>query len=161
MGKPDKLRPAERQAHELAALIARTRRLIWSLAARRLEERGESMLVWQLLNRLRLQGPMTQCELAFSTGQHPAGVSRLLFQLESQQMVRRTRDPEDRRKLNVELTDKAFEQLGSTAPQLAAAAEHVLAPLSAAERRELKGLLEKLLAGQEKPASSRGRAATG
>jgi hypothetical protein len=43
-------------AEELGMLFARSRRLMFNAASRRLESRGESMLVWLLLNRLRREG---------------------------------------------------------------------------------------------------------
>ena len=137
------------QAESLAVLIARSRRALYTAASRRLEEVGESMLVWQLLNRLRDDGALPQGELAFRVGQHPAGASRLLDQLERDGQVRRTRDRRDRRKLKVELTDKARRRLARTDPFVHAAAESVLAPLDEAERRTLQRLLEKLV-GRER-----------
>lgn len=133
------------EADELGMLIGRSRRKVFTRAAAVLEERQESMLVWQVLNRLRREGPMTQCELAFQTAQHPAGISRLLDVLERDALVLRTRDPEDRRKLRVELTAKARQKLDDMDPHVAAAAEEVFAPLSRAERRALRDLLRKLL----------------
>ncbi len=133
------------QAFDLGTLIARTRRLVWASASRRLEAEGDSMMIWQLLNALRRQGPLTQCELAARTGQHAAGVSRLLDGLERDGDVVRTRDPHDRRKQVVELTQRARRRLEVTDRQVAAASEEVLAPLTPDERRQLKALLSKLV----------------
>lgn len=135
-------------AEVIAIQIARSRRLVWSAAARKLEERGESMLAWQVLNRLRCEGPMTQRDLAFGTGQHPAGISRILETLEADGDVRRARDTSDRRKIRVELTSKALARLAAADPVLCACAEEVLAPLTTEERTTLRLLLGKLL-GQD------------
>jgi len=132
-------------ADELGRLIARSRRLLFSAAARQLEAHGESMLVWQALNRLRHEGPLTQCQLAFQTAQHPAGISRLLDALEREGLVKRERDREDRRKLRVQLTARALARLEEIDPHVNEAANQVLAPLSAAEQRTLRGLLRKLV----------------
>ncbi|HEY3452669.1 MAG TPA: MarR family transcriptional regulator [Myxococcales bacterium] len=130
---------------ELGVLIARSRRMMAAAASRRLEARGESILVWQVLNRLRREGALTQCELAFQTGQHPAGISRMLDGIEGEGLVVRTRDAEDRRKMRVELTKKALQRLAVTDPDVNAAAQQFLSPLSPAEQRTLRELLRKLV----------------
>lgn len=136
----------KRTAEELGMLIARSRRVMSGLASRRLEERGESMLVWQVLNRLRRNGPMTQCELAAQAGQHPAGICRMLDAFESEGLVLRRRDARDRRKMRVELTRKAQERLTAMDPFVIASAREFLSPLSGAEQRRLGELLRKLVA---------------
>jgi len=143
-------------ADELARLIARSRRLFWSEASRRLEVRHESMLDWQVLNRLRCEGALTQNELAARTAQHPARISRLLDRLERAGQVRRTREAEDRRKVHVELTAKAHRRLAAIDPEVTIASDNVLAPLSLSERRTLASLLTKLLEAQPRaPRNSR------
>ena len=129
---------------EVGRLLFRARRALWSAAAGRLEARGESVLAWQLLNQLRRGGPGTQRELAERTAQHPTGVSRLLDDLERGGYVRRTRDPMDRRKVRVEITVSGVERLEASRPEVLAAVEEVLQPLSAAERDALRVLLGKL-----------------
>jgi DNA-binding MarR family transcriptional regulator len=118
---------------------------MWLTAARRLEASSESIHVWQVLNALRNRGPMTQCELATRTGQHAAGVSRLLETLEREGGVARQRDTDDRRKVRVELTDKGRLRLAAIDPEVAAASEQVLAPLGPEERGHLERLLTKLI----------------
>jgi len=136
-----------RQAKELATLIAQSRRLIWLSAAHQLEGCGESALTWQVLNCLRQQGPISQCEVARHTGQHPAGISRLLDLLEKQHAVRRTRDIKDRRRLLVALAPKARARLKVLDPEVELAAETALAPLRVNERHRLRELLVKLTSG--------------
>ncbi len=145
--RPHRL-PDRRQVLGLGSLIARSRRLVWAAGARRLESHGESILVWSLLNQLEKLGPLTQRELASVAGQHPAGVSRLLAQLEAEQLVRRARDQQDRRKVRVEVTEQGLSRLAKMDPELGAASRDVLSPLSAAEQATLRALLEKLLGAQ-------------
>jgi len=135
---------AKAQAYALGSLISRSRRALWLTAARRLEAASESMHVWQVLNALRNQGPMTQCELAVRTAQHAAGVSRLLETLEREGGVARRRDADDRRKVRVELTEAGRQRLAAIDPEVAWASEQILAPLSADERAQLERLLTKL-----------------
>ncbi|MGC4114463.1 MAG: MarR family transcriptional regulator [Myxococcales bacterium] len=141
MGTPNDKRGAE----ELGRLIACSRRMLTAAASRRLEAKGESMLVWQVLNRLRREGAMTQCELAFQTGQHPAGISRMLDGFEGDGLVVRTRDPEDRRKMRVELTRKGEQRLAQADPDVFESAREFLAPLTQPEQRALRELLRKLV----------------
>ncbi len=133
------------RAHELASLLGRSRRRMWTAVTRRLEDQGESVLAWQLLNRLRCDGPMTQVELSAGTGQHPAGVSRLVDTLERQGEVHRERDGKDRRKLNVGITRLGRARLHRLDPVLGTAADEFFAPLDDAERRTLARLLARVL----------------
>jgi len=130
-------------------LIARSRRLVWTAASRRLEAQGDSMVAWQLLNRLHQTGPMAQCELAASVGQHPAGVSRLLDVLARGRLVAQRRDAADRRRLLVDLTRAGRARLESMQPHIAHAADEAMERLGPADRRMLKAILEKLLAGTD------------
>jgi len=129
---------------EVGRLLFRVRRALWTAAAGRLEARGESVLAWQLLNQLQRGGPGTQREIAERTAQHPTGVSRLLDELERGRYVRRSRDSADRRKVRVEITPRGIARLEQSRPQVLAAVDQVLRPLSLAERDSLRALLEKL-----------------
>src|SRR5687767_8671608 len=85
-------------------LIVLSRRHVWNAASRKLEESGYSMLPWALLGYLMREGSATQRDIAASIGQHPAGVSRLIDEMEAQSLVRRRRDDSDRRRARVEPT---------------------------------------------------------
>jgi MarR family transcriptional regulator, lower aerobic nicotinate degradation pathway regulator len=131
---------------ELGRLLSRARRALWSGSARRLEARGESVLAWQLLNQLQRWGPATQREIAERAAQHPTGVSRLLDELERGGYVRRHRDPADRRKVRVQITPPGIARLEQSRPQVTAAVDEVLGPLTLAERQALRSLLGKISA---------------
>jgi DNA-binding MarR family transcriptional regulator len=133
------------EAYSLATLIARSRRLVWRTAHRRLEGKGRSMLVWQVLNCLRRSGPLSQSELALRTGQHATGLSRMLAGLEDEGTVVRRRQEGDHRRVQVELSALAAEQFALMDPDVESAAEQVFAPLSPEERRTLEALLSKLV----------------
>lgn len=139
------VRPAPSLAEEIASGISRVRRRLVAEADRRLAQRGEGVLAFQVLSTLHRCGPSAQNELAQSIGQHPTGMSRLLDELEQARLVRRTRDRSDRRKIVVEPTarGRAFVQQGR--PLVDAAVEEVLAPLARAERRTLRDLLWRML----------------
>ncbi len=131
--------------YEVGTLIARARRLVWTAAAHELEAHGLSMVTWVLLATLVRLGPATQREIADATGQHPAGVSRLVNELEAQKLVRRRRDDEDRRRTRVEITaaGKAFCRVAR--PHVIGALREALGPISTAEQRALRALLLKVV----------------
>lgn len=56
-------------------------------------------------------GPMSAGELARATGLSSAATTTLLDRLESRELVQRQRDPNDRRRVVVQLTDSARDQL--------------------------------------------------
>lgn len=58
-------------------------------------------------------GPMSAGELARATGLSSAATTTLLDRLEDREFVQRQRDPDDRRRVVVELTDSGKDQLGT------------------------------------------------
>ena len=139
------VRAAPSLSEEIASGIVRVRRRLVSEADRRLAERGETVLAFQVLSALQRLGPAAQNELAQHIGQHPTGMSRLLDELEQGGLVRRSRDRTDRRKIVVEATARGRSFLLHGRPLVDAAVEEVLAPLARAERRTLRDLLWRLL----------------
>ncbi|TMA28390.1 MAG: winged helix-turn-helix transcriptional regulator [Deltaproteobacteria bacterium] len=138
-------RPDPTLTEEIGRGIHRVRRLILQEASRRLEERGESLFIWQILNFLDRCGPQMQSELAEGTGQHPTGLSRLLEEMEREGLVQRARDSRDRRKVRVEPTATGRRRLRAGRPSVHSAVEQVLEPLGMGERRTLRDLLQRLL----------------
>jgi len=129
----------------LGLLIGRTRRLLWFAAARATDQRGQSIYDYQLLARLALEGPQSQRALALSTAQHPAAISRLLVDLQRRQLVRRRRDPADRRHSIVTLTPRGRAAFQEARPHVEQATTQALAALSARDCQQLTRLLEKLV----------------
>jgi MarR family transcriptional regulator, lower aerobic nicotinate degradation pathway regulator len=134
---------------DLGTLIPRARHKIRRYAAIRLDVLGESILNWPLLRRLMDHGGLSQQELAHLTAQHPAAVSRSLYDLEERRLVRRTRDPHDRRRVLVTLTPRGLKHCRVLHPEILLAVARVLEPLSAAERLLLRDLLRKIVGGVE------------
>jgi DNA-binding MarR family transcriptional regulator len=139
------VRPGSSLSEEIASGIARVRRRLVAEADRRLGERGETVLPFQVLSALQRCGSCAQNALAQHIGQHPTGMSRLLDELEQGGLVRRARDRADRRKILVEATARGRSLLLHRRPLVDAAVEEVLAPLARAERRTLRDLLYRLL----------------
>ncbi len=131
---------------ELYRLIGRSRRKLWTAAARCMEGRGESIFNWQVLCYLVRSGPTAQRDLAYFTAQDPAGISRVVDDLLARALVTRRPDARDRRRLHVEATAKGQAWFEAVSPEVMAKVEEVLAALSRAERRQLRDLLGTLLA---------------
>lgn len=129
---------------EVAQLIVRARRSVWHSAARRLTDVGESMLLWQVVSHLSRAGECNQRELADAIAQHPAGVSRVLEELEERGFAVRQRDPKDRRAHVVALTAAGRRFREKLAPAVECGMQEALAGLSSAELRTLKQLLSKI-----------------
>jgi DNA-binding MarR family transcriptional regulator len=129
----------------LALLIGRVRRLLWFAAARATDQQGQSIYDYQLLARLALEGPQSQCALALSTGQHPAAISRLLDILQRRRLVRRRRDPADRRHSIVTLSARGRAAFQEARPHVQQAIRQALAPLTARHCQQLTRLLGKLI----------------
>jgi DNA-binding MarR family transcriptional regulator len=138
-------RPTSALAEEIARGIVRVKKRLIAEADRRLAERGEGVLAYQVLSALQGDGPCAQNELAERIGQHPTGISRLLDELEDARLVRRARDAADRRRLLVAVTARGRSVLARGRPLVYAAVEHVLAPLARAERQTLRDLLWRML----------------
>ncbi len=143
--KPKALSRTDSLAEELGMLITKARRMVWTNATRRLDESGESMLAWQVLAFLVRTGKRNQTEVSVALAQHPAGVSRLLDDLEKQGYVARTRDVVDRRRVCVDATARGRRQYRSILPEVLLGVERALDPLSDAERRTLREILLKVV----------------
>jgi DNA-binding MarR family transcriptional regulator len=126
-------------------LIFKVRKLVFAAAARRLDDAGESMLAWQVLAVLIRGGKRTQTEVGVALAQHPAGVSRLLDDLEKQGYVARSRDSVDRRRVLVEATPLGQRRFRSILPEVMRGVDQALDPLTDAERRVLRDLLRKVV----------------
>lgn len=137
---------AESVTEELGQLIGKTRRLVWNKAAKRLSEAGDSLMSCQVLGHLVREGKLTQSELAQALSQHPAGVSRVLDELEKQGCVLRTRDTRDRRRVYVVASARGKRRYASAWPEVVTAVGQALEPLSDAERHALRTLLRKVVA---------------
>jgi len=98
--------------------------------------------------------PRSQLELAQLTGKAPAIVVGIVDALEAQGFALRERDPADRRRSLVRITDKGRTALAK-ADALAAETERaILGGLDADERAQLLSLLQRALTPADAPASA-------
>jgi DNA-binding MarR family transcriptional regulator len=125
---------------ETGSLLFRARRRIFEASQQRLESCGESIHVLQVLWHLASRGELTQRNLAQLTGQHPAGISRTLDELERRGLVKRTRGS-DRRCLLASLTRPGRALHERLQPAFRDSVDEALAPLDERNLRELHRLL--------------------
>lgn len=103
---------------------------------------------FDVLATLRRSGPpyrLKPTELYNSTMISSGGMTARLDRLQKAGLVTRTPDEQDRRALQVSLTDKGKALIETVLPQHIAAQKGVLAGLDAKDRATLSGLLERLV----------------
>jgi DNA-binding MarR family transcriptional regulator len=133
---------------QLALLITRSRRVTRAAISRGLETNGFSMQAWVAVAHLCRFGPLAQRDLADAVGQHPAGVSRLVDDLERRRLVRRKRDDQDRRLARVEVTAKGRAMYDAGRPHVVESLTEALQSLSVREQEDLRDLLTKLVSSE-------------
>ncbi len=94
------------------------------------------------------QGPQTASAIARETSLTPAAITALVDRLEKRGLVHRRRDPEDRRKVLVEATDKARALAASAYGPIARAGAELLSRYSIKELMLLSRFLDEALALQ-------------
>ncbi|MGW3007713.1 MarR family winged helix-turn-helix transcriptional regulator [Streptomyces sp. NPDC001219] len=95
--------------------------------------------------------PPRMADLAERLEVVPRAVTTLVDALEAQGAVRRVPDPANRRVIRIELTDTGRATLRALRSARRAAAEEILAPLTAGQREVLGGLLSTLVDGTGSP----------
>jgi MarR family transcriptional regulator, lower aerobic nicotinate degradation pathway regulator len=98
----------------------------------------------RLLASIADEGEASQAELARRTGIDPSDVVAALNELSTRGFVTRERDPADARRNVVALTRKGRAELRRLDGVVSDIQERFLAPLTAAERRQLIHILTKL-----------------
>jgi DNA-binding MarR family transcriptional regulator len=129
---------------------------IYKLIERQMEETlGEyevSHGEWKVLRHLAMQPPPYRTSpglLARWEGLSSGAMTNRLDQLEKAGLVRRLPDPEDRRALKVELTDKGHKLWADSISAQAAKEARLAAALDDRELAQLNKLLRKVLVGLE------------
>ena len=127
----------------VTVLVTQMSRLIY----RRTSEELLGMRVKEFasLAILREHSPITQQELGDILFVDANNLVLLLNELESREFALRRRDPADRRRHLVEITDEGIRALDAAEKGIESVEDDVFAPLSATERAELHQLLAKAL----------------
>ncbi|WP_327351549.1 MarR family winged helix-turn-helix transcriptional regulator [Streptomyces sp. NBC_01304] len=130
----------------LAEQLLRLTRRLHRIQKRHLEPVGITPAQSRLLRTLaHFDAPPRMADLAQRLEVVPRAVTTLVDGLEGADCVRRAPDPANRRVIRIELTDEGRKVLGSLRSARRAAAEDILAPLTAGQRSALGGLLSALL----------------
>src|SRR3954469_16278512 len=95
------------------------------------------------LTLLRDLGEQNQSDLAATLGMNPTNVVALLNELEAEDLVRRLRSPQDRRRHSVALTAAGRASLKDIEDLLIGVEQRVLDPLTPQERQTLYTLLRR------------------
>jgi DNA-binding MarR family transcriptional regulator len=111
-----------------------------------------------VLHYLHEAGPLSQQELGSALRINPSNLVGLLDVLEADGLVVRPRDPADRRRHLVALTDTGQRRLTEARRAVEAAERDLMAPLSEAEQEQLHGVLERLARHACTATPGRGRA---
>ena len=128
----------------LAAQVARrAQRLVEDALARE----GARRQHFVVLTSLAEQGPASQAALGRRLWIDRSDLHAILNELESSGQVARVRDDTDRRRNVVALTRTGRAALARLDKRVDAAQEELLAPLPAADRRELRRLLARVVQG--------------
>ncbi|MCW3064802.1 MAG: MarR family transcriptional regulator, partial [Solirubrobacterales bacterium] len=106
---------------------------------------------YRLLAALEEFGPASQADLGRRTSIDRSDVVAALNELADRGLIRRSPDPDDRRRNIVTITPGGTEQLRTLAQVLTGVQDQLLAPLSPAERTQLTGLLTRLLEHDGQP----------
>ncbi len=146
--------PARQQTGRVGQLLFVAQQAAQALAIERLEPLGLSPRAWGVLSTLAESGPLTQIELATTMSIDRTAMVYLIDELEAQTLVERVRSPQDRRAFLIHLTPRGRRAQRKAATALAGAADTLLTPLDAAERRHLVDLLAKVAAHWQQVSAS-------
>ncbi|THA62634.1 MarR family transcriptional regulator [Streptomyces sp. A0958] len=132
----------------LAEQLLRLTRRLQRIQSRQLEPIGITPAQFRLLRTVaHYDGPPRMSDLAQRLDVVPRAVTTLVDALEAGGRVRRVPDPDSRRVVRIEITDEGIATLRSLRDARRAAAEEILAPLTADQREVLGGLLTALVNG--------------
>src|SRR4051812_19887343 len=124
--------------------LTQTARAVSQVFERAMAEAGGSASTWQVLLLVRSRNWDKQSELAEAMGITSATLTHHLNGLEKDGLIRRWREPENRRVQRVELTDEGVAMFDRLRGAAVAHDAKLRAPLNAEELEQLDGLLERL-----------------
>jgi DNA-binding MarR family transcriptional regulator len=133
-------------------LVTRLNRLVYRYATE--EALGMRLKQFALMSTLRDLGSMPQQALGEQMHVDANNLVLLLNDSEASGWLERRRDPSDRRRHIVVITDSGREALGRAEQAIEDVEDQVLGPLSAEERLTLRRLLQKAAAGDGRASES-------
>ena len=126
-------------------LLTRLSRLVYKRATE--DVLGTRLKAYVTLSNLR-EGPRSQQDLCIAMHLDPNNCVLMLNDLEAAGHVERRRDPADRRRHIVEMTQEGRKALAAADRAVESLEEDVLGALSPEEREALRGLLARAVAGE-------------
>ncbi len=138
--------PPSRMRRLPSWLVAQTARRAQRLVEDALAQEGARRQHFVVLTSLAEQGAASQAGLGRRLWIDRSDLHAILNDLEQRGWVARVRDQQDRRRNVVALTRAGRTALARLDKRVDAAQDALLAPLPAADRRELRRLLERLIA---------------
>ncbi len=135
--------------HEVRALdtfikLVRAAGSVIARTSRPLSTSGLTVGQFGVLETLLHLGPLHQCELARKHLQSGGNITMIVDNLEKAGLVRRARLPEDRRYVQVHLTDAGRERIEEIFPRQAHAITEQMSVLTDMEQEDLARLCRKL-----------------
>ena len=116
-----------------------------AVETRMCEPGGPTFPQWLPLYKLHVGAATTVAELARACELDAGAMTRLLDRLEAKGLCRRVRSLEDRRVVNIELTEEGREAARQVPHVLCSVQNEVLAGFSREEWQQLKGFLHRIL----------------
>ena len=104
-------------------------------------------LQFAVLDTLQANGPQDQVTLGGAVALDRSTISLVLRKLEQRALLRRKKSPRDQRANIVSITARGSRLVEKALAAVQAAQQRIVAPLDAAETRQLQRLLEKLAQG--------------
>ncbi|MGW9209260.1 MarR family winged helix-turn-helix transcriptional regulator [Embleya sp. NPDC055664] len=140
--------PFDERVEGIVTRIQMLNRHVRQVKERALAELGLQGFEFETLHRLSSRGApyrATPSELAGELMVSPAGITGRLDTLEKAGLIRRIRGTEDRRRVDVELTDTGRERWTAAMKLLDRAERAMVGPLDEADRDVLNALLKRML----------------
>jgi DNA-binding MarR family transcriptional regulator len=126
--------------------IRRLHQIAVAIFLQETERHGITPVQFAALNQVGLTPGVDQRTLAGSIGLDTSTVAGVVDRLEARGLMQRTASPDDRRVRLLSLTAAGHVLLGAIVPDMQAAQQRILLPLSAAERQTFMRMLHKLVA---------------
>lgn len=136
----------ERPDDAPAWLVQRASRTLRVLFLRMMEQRsaGVTPEMWLVLSRLYARDGQYQTQIADSTFRDRPNTSRILAGLEQRGFVSKERDPDDRRRVRIHLTERGQEFVRDMAPLAARTRDGLYQGLDDDELRMLRRVLRRI-----------------
>ena len=136
---------AASDSHGMLVLMMQAWRVIQDEIEAAVSAHGETVVTFRPLAMVVRFGPQTQQDLARLTAQHPAGVSRIVDDLEARGLVRRIRGAHDRRTIRVEPTAAGRSLFDRVDPDAIGPLDRAPAPLGDRDRQAFYRVLGKIV----------------